>query len=207
MKCIATSFSFVQFTEYVTSIAMAPMDPSIDDPFAYDDIMDDLGDESLFTNKPTQKSNVLPISGAPLRPSIIDSMDDMELSDTEEVIDISEIHDTELQNISSADPYYVRSDERGGGSRAQPPPVKKADIIDYSLIPDSGAFITARCPTTGKNIYFSRKSSGERKNKKDALFKDIMSENKTRGFLMKPVWQLMTDIEKDNQAELKRLQK
>jgi hypothetical protein len=130
-------------------------------------------------------------------------MDSMEIADHGDdfTLDLSELHEKSIQDNFEADPYYVRPNRTRSDIT---PPTK--ELVDYTLIPEEGAFVTARCPTTGKNIYFSKKSTGERRNKKDALFKEI-TKSRTRGLLMKPVWQLMRDIEKENETELKRLQK
>lgn len=146
---------------------------------------------STTTQQKKSSSNILPVYDAPLR----NAMDDMAISDDEDVVDLNG------QNIVESVDHY-RSSREGAE-----PIMTKLKIIDYTDIPDKGAFVTARCPTTGRNLYFPKKLQGERKNKKDALFKDILSKNKSRSLLMKPVWQLMRDIEKENQAKLEKLEK
>jgi hypothetical protein len=148
----------------------------------------DFGDEALF-EEPVQRPFH---TDAPS--SFVETFDTMEISDEEEeFIDLSK------------KPQPIRKPYRPRKKAPTPPPISKT--IDYTIIPETGGFITATCPNTGLNIYFSKKTLGESKNKKDAMFKELTSKGNSRGLLTKPLWQLRREIEKENAAELARIEK
>ncbi|KAI8365555.1 hypothetical protein BD560DRAFT_401862 [Blakeslea trispora] len=114
------------------------------------------------------------------RSSVVDAMDYMGISDHEE-IDLT----------------------------APPKPIQKSATPDYTQIPETGAFISATCPVTGKPLYYPKKTQGEAKRKMENLFKTITSAkgHSRGGLLSKPIWRLRKDIEKNNLAELERIQR
>lgn len=132
--------------------------------------------------------------------SFVENFDTMDIEDEEDeqIIDLSERTTRKTTSISIKKKTKVHL-------APTPPAVKK--VIDYTLIPETGAFVTATCPTTGLNVYFSKKSVGESRNKKDAMFKELTSKGTSRGLLSKPLWQLNREIEKENAEKLALIEK
>lgn len=128
--------------------------------------------------------------------SFVENFDTMDIDDLEEEEDFTDLSEA---------PKPIRKPVKPRKREVTPPPTPKT--IDYSLIPETGGFVTATCPTTGLNIYFSKKTAGESKNKKDAMFKELTSKGRSRSLLTKPLWQLRREIEKENAAELLRIEK
>lgn len=85
---------------------------------------------------------------------------------------------------------------------------RKTKTYDYTRQPTTGAFVTAVCPATGKNLYFAKKTKAESKRKMEALFTNIISgKEHKRSLLSKPIWKLRLDIERKNREELERIKK
>lgn len=79
---------------------------------------------------------------------------------------------------------------------------------NYTRPPSTGAFVSAVCPTTGKNLYFAKKTKAESKRKMEALFSNITSgKGHKKSLLSKPIWKLRLDIEKSNKEALEKIQK
>lgn len=139
--------------------------------------------------------------------SFVENFDTMEIEDEEEeeqVLDLSER--TTATTIKTTSVSIIKKKKTKVQLKPPSPSVKK--VIDYTMIPETGAFVTATCPTTGLNVYFSKKSVGESKNKKDAMFKELTSKGTTtRGLLSKPLWQLTREIEKENAEKLALIEK
>lgn len=131
----------------------------------------------------------------PAQNTIVSAMDYMDISDPnnedEDTIDISGTRD-DLAKYS-----------RSLGTKNT-----SLKSTDFTLIPETGAFITAACPTTGKNIYFSRTTTGESRKKTNLLVKNLTtSKGGSRGLLEKPIWQLLEDIERNNEKKARQIQR
>lgn len=111
-------------------------------------------------------------------------MNDMDISDDE--IDLTE----KLPNFES---YNIKK------------PVEEI-IVNYTQVPDTGAFVSATCPTTGVSLFFSKKTPAELKRKQKDLNDEAIKKNR-KSLLTKPLWQLRKEIERNNQEELKRIEK
>lgn len=139
----------------------------------------DLEDEELF---PTAKPN-----------TIVDGLDHMDISDPEYEAE-------EIINLVPTTPTLnLQSHSR--------PVDQVKEKVEYTLIPETGAFVTATCPQTGKNIYFSKLSEGRLRKKTNLLVKDLTSNKGSKGLLSKPLWQLLKDIKANNLAKTQQIQR
>ncbi|KAI8975765.1 hypothetical protein BDF20DRAFT_914624 [Mycotypha africana] len=123
-------------------------------------------------------------------PSVVDALDYMNISD----------HEEETDEVKSHQPRYKGR--------------------DYTVAPEKGAFTTAICPTTGKTLFFAKKTETELKRKMNDLVKSVISNNSNNtktfsgrhltkaknGLLSEPLWKLREKIESANKEELKRIE-
>lgn len=188
---------FYLLTLNVAATGLSMMPDSLDQ-YDYDFPIFDDETDAFFTPKEITKPVSVFNNPNPAQTTIVTAMDYMDISDheyeEEEVTDISNTR-VNLDNYS-----------RSLGTKPSTSSVKKG--VNYTLIPETGAFITATCPNTGKNIYFSKTSEGESRKKTNLLVKNLTtSKGGTRGLLEKPIWQLLRDIEKNNENKFRQLQK
>ncbi|GAA5794914.1 hypothetical protein HPULCUR_000262 [Helicostylum pulchrum] len=187
--------SFEDFmSQKPTTVKPAPltssnMSNSIDN-FGYDfdefpdfNVEADFEDEELFpTAEPTTVQN-----------TIVHAMDYMDISDPEyeEEETVSLVQMTPSLNLQNHSRPVNQVKEK----------------IEYTLIPETGAFVTATCPQTGKNIYFSKLSEGRLRKKTNLLVKNLTSNKGSKGLLSKPLWQLLKDIKANNLAKTQQIQR
>lgn len=152
------------------------------DPFT-----EDFDGISGFDNIAFDEENLFEVPVYPVSPqqgSVTNAMDDMDISDNE--IDLTE----KLPDVES---YSIKK-------------TVERMIVDYTQVPDTGAFISATCPTTGVSLFFSKKTPAELKRKQKTLNDEAIKKNR-KSLLTKPLWQLRKEIERNNQEELKRIEK
>lgn len=167
------------------------MPTSIDD-FDHDfPIYDDESNNLFATTKHTSIFD----PPKPAHNTIVSAMDYMDISDHElEDEDVIDISGTRV-GLSKYSRSLGAKDSTNNG-------------MNYTLIPETGAFITATCPTTRKSIYFSKTTEGESKKKTNLLVKNLTtSKGGSRGLLEKPIWQLLRNIEKNKEKKFRQLQK
>ncbi|KAG2212269.1 hypothetical protein INT47_001628, partial [Mucor saturninus] len=175
-------------TKYISS-SLPVFSNVLDD---YDFPIYDDEPEDLFT---TAKHTSIFDRPNPAQNTIVSAMDYMDISD-------HEMEDEDTIDISGT------RDEISKYSRSLGTKDSSKNGLNYTLIPETGAFITATCPTTGKNIYFSKTTEGESKKKTNLLVKNLTtSKGGSRGLLEKPIWQLLKNIEKNNEKKARQLQK
>ncbi|KAI8084232.1 P-loop containing nucleoside triphosphate hydrolase protein [Gilbertella persicaria] len=90
------------------------------------------------SSEPGKTSSYYPLSPKPS--SVVDAMDYMGISDNEEY----------KIDLTSTTKYTEK------------PAIDKTGI-DYTQVPDTGAFVSANCPRTGKPLFYPRKTQGESK--------------------------------------------
>ncbi|EPB93080.1 hypothetical protein HMPREF1544_00154 [Mucor circinelloides 1006PhL] len=153
-------------------------------PFA-----DSVDDFAQFDSNAFDEENLFDIPVYPSSPpdaSVTAAMDFMDISDEKEIeIDLTEkLPDVESYNI----------------------PEEAERFVDYTEVPRTGAFVSATCPTTGTSLFFSKKTPAELKRRQKTL-NDLAIKKSRRSLLSKPLWQLRKEIEKNNQEELKKIEK
>ncbi|KAI7903695.1 uncharacterized protein BX663DRAFT_551381 [Cokeromyces recurvatus] len=157
---------------------------NFNDDVIMDTFDDDFGNDSLFDIN--NSSTLTYPSTPPPTHSVINAMDDMYLSDVELTL-------PEPSLLMQHTNHYQTT-------------VKKS--TDYTVVPETGAFVTATCPRTGQSLYFIKRTPMENKHKMTNLFKDIIANTPGRkSLLARPIWQLREDIERKNREELKRIEK
>lgn len=155
--------------------------------FTNDSFTENFNDFDGFDNNAFDEENLFEIPVYPVSPqqgSVTNAMNDMDISDDE--IDLTE----KLPNFES---YNIKK------------PVEEI-IVNYTQVPDTGAFVSATCPTTGVSLFFSKKTPAELKRKQKDLNDEAIKKNR-KSLLTKPLWQLRKEIERNNQEELKRIEK
>ncbi|KAI9486107.1 MAG: P-loop containing nucleoside triphosphate hydrolase protein [Benjaminiella poitrasii] len=157
------------------------------DDVVMDAFDDDFGNDALFdVNNPSTLT--YPTTPPPTH-SVIDAMDDMDLSDIELPEPSLLIQHTKHYQIATTHKLNKQTN-------------------DYTVVPETGAFVTATCPRTGRSLYFPKRSIVESKRHKNTLFKDIVSSTAGhQSLLAKPIWQLREAIEKKNLEDLKQIEK
>lgn len=144
----------------------------------------DLDNEELFRDPEPATQN-----------TIVDRMDYMDISGFEE-------EDEETINLTSVPSNPIPNDQM------RPLRQTNTERVNYTLIPETGAFITATCPQTGRNIYFPKISEGRLKKKTNLLVRDLTtSKGGTKGLLAKPLWQMLEDIKKKNLERTQEIQR
>ncbi|KAI8644150.1 hypothetical protein BD408DRAFT_413795 [Parasitella parasitica] len=121
--------------------------------------------------------------------SVTRAMCDMDIDDNED--DGYEIDLTGAERMPDVESYSI---------------IKTNKVINYTQIPDNGAFVSATCPVTNSSLYFSKRTPTDLKRRQKEL-NDKAIKKTNRSLLPKPLWQLRKEIEKNNLEELKRIEK
>ncbi|KAK4510055.1 uncharacterized protein ATC70_006224 [Mucor velutinosus] len=158
---------------------------------ANDPFTESMEDEGFDSNAFEQGLFDIPVCPAsPRERSVTAAMDFMGITDNQEIdIDLTE---PAMPPITPDD----MADEEAAVDT----------FVDYKEVPQTGAFISATCPTTGTSLFFKKKTPTELKRRQKTL-NDIAIKKNRRSLLSKPLWQLRKEIEKSNQEELKRIEK
>ncbi|OBZ82340.1 hypothetical protein A0J61_09612, partial [Choanephora cucurbitarum] len=170
-----------------------------------------VGLDDYLNQKSTEQTTSYTTSFELDNPFITSDVNDTNILIDRMLEDDSPLFNKELESRSSvvdAMDYMGISDHEEIDLTAPVRPVQK-HATDYTRIPDTGAFVSATCPVTGKPLYYPKKTQGEAKRKMEALFKQITSSkaHSRGGLLSKPIWRLRKDIEQSNLAALEKIQR
>ncbi|CEP12140.1 hypothetical protein [Parasitella parasitica] len=153
---------------------------------------DDIGNYSQLVDSSTLDEENLFVQADPVSSygeSVTKAMYDMEIDDLQD--DEDEIDLTGADKMPDIESYNI---------------IAARKVIDYTQIPDNGAFISATCPTTNTSLFFRKRTPAELKRQQKELNEKALKK-RGRSLLSKPLWQLRKEIEKSNQEELKRIEK
>ncbi|KAI8986484.1 hypothetical protein BDB01DRAFT_785799 [Pilobolus umbonatus] len=154
-----------------------------------DDDMDDLILEAYKFEE--EKDDFLfgqPLAKQQEKAALVDAMDSMD-------IDGNTLFDIDVKSIRKRSTQYRHT------------PVQKVAYtpVDYNHMPESGSFITGRCPGSGSRLYFPKKI--DRKNRKRYSLKETVKNTSVDGLLEIPLWKLRENVEKKNKALLEAIQR
>lgn len=119
--------------------------------------------------------------------SLIDAMDYMDIEDDE--------------------PLFAPHDEGCRTTNTAKITLETTEQTDYTKVPSNGSFVTATCPRTGVSLYFPKQVEGFNKNRKNDLYKEIISKTNKKSLLSTPIIRLMQNIEKANQEQLEKIER
>ncbi|CAO3669965.1 unnamed protein product [Rhizopus microsporus] len=120
--------------------------------------------------------------------SLIDAMDYMDIEDDEPLF---ALHDEGFSRTTNTTKITLETTKQ----------------TNYTNVPLSGSFVTATCPRTGVSLYFPKQVEGFNKNRKNDLYKEIISKTNKKSLLSTPIIRLMQNIEKANQEQLEKIEK
>ncbi|KAG1151070.1 hypothetical protein G6F37_005893 [Rhizopus arrhizus] len=133
----------------------------------------------------------------PLQNSFLDAVESMDIDDSEPLFDLTKNDNILFEQHTTFKRQVIKD-----------PVVKEQKkTVDYTSAPVTGSFVMATCPRTGASLYLPSKTQARGKNRKNELFKEIVSGSNKTGLLPTPISTLMRNIEKANQENLRKIER
>ncbi|KAI9250024.1 hypothetical protein BY458DRAFT_33921 [Sporodiniella umbellata] len=162
-----------------------------------------------YMNHRPPASNEHGESSTSFRNSIIDAVESMEIDDNDPLF-VSDLT-TSPGILPTATPkktveYRKTVEYKKVMSTLVLPPAVEKRAVDYTKVPETGAFVLAVCPKTGKTLYLPKRVEAEGKGRSRDLYKRIIKESNKGNLLPTSIATLMKNIEQENIEKLRKIE-